>query len=108
AGDSYATVSVASTGKLKLTGSLADSTKFSQSAVASANGQWPLYVSLYAGQGQLLGWLTFANGGVAGDVNWIKNAIATARFFPAGFNFDPHAFGSKFHATFPVFDFSSG
>jgi len=105
-GDSYATVSVASNGKLKLTGSLADATKFTQSTLASANGQWPLYVSLYGGQGQLFGWLTFANGAVDGNVNWIKNPTK-AKFYPAGFAFDTYAVGSQFHAANPLLDFSS-
>ena len=107
-GDSYGTVSLASTGKLKLTGSLADATKLAQSAVVSANGQWPLYVSLYGGQGQLLGWLTFTNGGLEGDVNWIKNPMPTAKFYPAGFDFDSHAVGSIYNATNPLLSFSSG
>ena len=109
AGDGYGAVSVASTGKLKLTGSLADATKLAQSSVASANGQWPLYVSLYGGQGQLLGWLTFTNGGVEGDLNWIKNPMSSAKFYPGGFDFDTHAIGSIYHSTAtPLIDFSSG
>jgi hypothetical protein len=107
-GDSYATVAVAATGKLKMTGSLADANKLTQSTLVSANGQWPLYVSLYGGQGQLFGWLIFANGTVEGDLNWIKNPVAKAKFYPGGFDFDTHAIGSKFHATNPFLDFSSG
>jgi hypothetical protein len=112
AGDSYGTVSVASTGKLKLTGSLADSTKFTQSATASASGQWPLYVSLYGGQGQILGWLTFTNVGlesVGGDVSWIKHSVPTAKFYPNGFNIMPHATGSTYSSALtPLIDFSTG
>ena len=108
-GDGFGTVSVASTGKLKLTGSLADATKLSQSAVVSANGQWPLYVSLYGGQGQLLGWLTLTNGGLEGDVNWIKNPVANAKFYPGGFDFDTHASGSIYLSTAtPLIGFNSG
>ena len=44
AGDSYGTVTVTASGKLKLAGALADSTKVAQSAVASASGEWPRYV----------------------------------------------------------------
>jgi hypothetical protein len=112
AGDGYATASVTTDGKVKLTGSLADGTKFSQSAVISANGQWPFYVSLYKGSGQVLGWLTVTNSGlenVGGDVNWIKAAIPTAKFYPNGFDFHTHATGSIYNsASAPLINFSSG
>jgi hypothetical protein len=108
-GDSYAAVSIASSGKLKMTGSLADSTKFAQSAVAAMNSQWPLYVSLYGGQGQLLGWLTVTNSSISGNVNWIKNAIANAKVYPNGFDFDSEAVGSIYNpAATPSINFNSG
>jgi hypothetical protein len=45
---------------------------------------------------------------VDGDVNWIKNPIGT-KFYPAGFDFDSHASGSKYNAALrPLLDFSSG
>jgi hypothetical protein len=76
------------------------------------NGEWPLYVSLYAGQGQLLGWLTFTNSGqenVGGDVDWIKNAITGAGFYPNGFNFDLHVTGSVYNpAASPLINFANG
>ncbi len=105
-GDSYGTATVSTAGKLKLTGSLADSTKLSQSAVVSANGQWPLYVSLYGGQGQLIGWLTFTNSSVGGDVSWAKNPIANAKFYRNGFDYDATAIGSIYHSA--VFNFNPG
>ncbi len=109
AGDGYATATISTGGKAKLAGSLADGTKLSQSAVVAANGQWPLYVSLYGGQGQILGWLLVTNSGpenVGGDVNWIKPA-GTAKFYPGGFNITPHATGSVFNSSTPI-GFSSG
>jgi hypothetical protein len=111
-GDGYGTVAVSTAGKIKLTGSLADGTKLSQSAVASVNGDWPLYVSLYAGQGQILGWLSLTNSGVenvGGDVSWIKAAMPTAKFYPSGFDFDTHATGSSYNsAAVPLINFTSG
>ncbi len=105
-GDSYGTVNLSTAGKLKLTGSLSDSTKLSQSAVVSANGQWPLYVSLYGGQGQLIGWLTFTNSTVSGDVSWIKNPIANAKFYRNGFDYDATAIGSVYQSA--AFNFNPG
>ena len=110
-GDGFATASVTTGGKVKLAGTLADGTKLSQSAVIAANGQWPFYVSLYSGQGQILGWLTVTSSGlenVGGDVSWIKPAI-TAKMYPGGFNFVTHATGSIYNAAAaPLIDFSPG
>ncbi|HWD91106.1 MAG TPA: S8 family serine peptidase [Verrucomicrobiae bacterium] len=111
-GDGYGTVTVSTSGKIKLAGSLADGTKLSQSSTLSVNGQWPLYASLYAGQGQLLGWLTFTNSGSenpGGDIDWIKNAIPGAKFYPNGFNFDFHALGSIYNpGAAPLIGFENG
>ena len=112
AGDGFATVPVATAGKVKWAGTLADGTKLSQSTVVAANGQWPFYVSLYAGQGQILGWLTVTTSGpenVGGDVSWIKPAIPNAKFYPGGFNFNTHATGSIYNgAASPLINFSNG
>ncbi|HXT12047.1 MAG TPA: S8 family serine peptidase [Candidatus Angelobacter sp.] len=109
-GDGYATVNVTG-GKIKLTGSLADGTKLSQSSAVLENGDWPLYVSTSAGQEQLLGWLTFsplAQESVGGNVNWIK-AVPNAKLYPAGFNFETHATGSLYNAAaVPLIDFGDG
>jgi len=108
-GDSYGTVAISSAGKLKLTGSLADGTKLSQSAVVSANGQWPLYVSLYGGQGQLFGWLTLSNANITGDASWIKNAVSSAKAYQNGFSFNSQAFGSIYNAAAsPLLSFNPG
>jgi len=76
------------------------------------NGQWALYVSLYGGQGQILGWLTFTNSAqedLGGDVNWIKGMIPTAAFYPGGFNFETHASGSFLNpAANPLLGFTDG
>jgi len=100
-GDSFATVTVDTAGKIKLAGSLADGTKLTQSAVLSKNGDWPFFVSLYGGQGLILGWLNFlttATNDVSGDLAWIKPATATAKFYPAGFNLETRAAGFRYHA----------
>ena len=104
AGDGYATATISTGGKVKLAGSLADGTKLSQSGVVAANGQWPLYVSLYGGQGQIFGWLLVTNSGpesVGGDVNWIKPTSGAAQFYPDGFNFTTHARGSIYNSATP-------
>jgi hypothetical protein len=111
AGDGNGTATVDATGKIKFSGSLADGTKVSQSAATSANGEWPLYISLYSGKGQLLGWLVFTNSGqnLSGDVNWIKSQIAKAKFYPNGFNFDTQVTGSAYDPKMnPLIGFTNG
>ena len=104
-------MAVSTAGNIKLAGSL-DGTKLSQSAVGSLNGQWPLYVSLYGGQGQILGWLSFTNSGqenLGGDVSWIKAAMPAAKFYPNGFDFGTPATGSSYNpAAVPLIGFNAG
>ncbi|HEY2083578.1 MAG TPA: S8 family serine peptidase [Verrucomicrobiae bacterium] len=108
-GDGYGAATVSAAGKIRLTGSLADGTKLSESTTATVTGEWPLYVSLYRGQGELLGWLLFTNSGqesVAGDVSWIKNPIS-AKFYPNGFNYGLSAIGSIYNPAMPL-SFANG
>ena len=108
-GDGFGTAAVSAAGQIKFAGSLADGTKISQSAVGLVTAEWPLYLSLYAGQGQILGWLSFTNLGLSGDVSWIKMAMPAAKVYPGGFNFDTHAIGSIYNsAAVPLIDFTSG
>jgi plastocyanin len=99
-GDGFATITVDNTGKISLTGSLADGTKIAQSSVVSGNGLWPFFVPLYGGQGLIIGQLIFqstTNSDVSGDVVWTKPNMATARFYPAGFNLTTTASGLRYH-----------
>lgn len=110
AGDSYATLDVSTMGKIKLTGSLADGTKISQSATLLVNGDWALYDAVSGGQEQILGWLTFnpvAQESVGGTVNWAK-AVPGAKFYPNGFSYDTHATGSIYRSSASPFGFNSG
>jgi hypothetical protein len=96
-GSGYATVSVDRMGKIKLSGSLADGTKISQSSVVSRDGTWPFYVPLYAGGGSLLSWLNFSGAdGVAGEVTWIRPGLNAAKYYPGGFTIQLAATGSRY------------
>ena len=112
-GDSYATVTVDTSGRVKLSGSLADGTPVSQSAVVSADGFWPLFIPLYRGAGQIIGWLNFEDTGsqdIGGLLDWIKNANVKSIFYPGGFtNFPSDAIGSVYSSTNkPVTGFTLG
>ena len=60
-GDGYGSLIVNPLGGVLLSGVLADGTRLTQTANLVGRGQWPLYVSLYGGKGQILGWLIFTN-----------------------------------------------
>ena len=88
AGESWGTVMVDAAGKIHLSGSLADGTSLAQTVPVSPTGRWPLYESLYSGQGLLLGWLAFPNGsnneGPAGEVLWLKSPLSKGAYYTNG------------------------
>lgn len=88
AGHSFATITVDRAGRLRSTASLADRTPLTQSTAVAADGTWPWFGSLYRGQGRLQGWigLSQTNTDSAGDVAWIKPAIAAGSLYAAGFS----------------------
>jgi hypothetical protein len=95
-GDGFATVAVDKSAKIKVTGSLSDNTKFSQSVPLSKHGDWPLGIPLYGNLGLIIGWLNISNG-ITGDVAWLKPNLPTAKFYPAGFNLATTATGLPYH-----------
>jgi hypothetical protein len=104
-GDGYGTLKVNSAGLVVFAGTLADGTKIAQSVTLSQSGQWPFYVSLYAGGGSVLGWLQFAtNTGtdVSGSLNWIRPPVKTSKLYPDGFAMASAAIGSLYVAPVGV------
>jgi len=98
-GESIGTVKVDAGGKVKLAGTLADGTKITQAAGLSKEGLWPACVSLYRGQGLILGWLTFADrpaDDFSGTLDWIKPAQQAAKYYPAGFAIRTEAVGARY------------
>jgi hypothetical protein len=108
-GDSYATVAVSSTGAISMKGVLADGSKMAQKANLLAAGQWPFFVSLASGHNSALGWLTFSNGVIGGNVTWFKLPGAGG-LYPAGFTIATSAIGSSYLFTsgVPVLNVSPG
>jgi hypothetical protein len=110
-GDGYGTVTISSVGQIKLKGALADGTKISQTAALSGDGNWPFYLSLYTGAGEIFGWLRVANGSedLGGAVTWIKNSNPTAKFYPSGFYFQTDATDSACNPlAAPLLDVGNG
>ena len=105
AGDGFGTVKVNSSGQVSFVGTLADGAKVSQSATVSGSGYWPLYLPLYSGNGSLMSWVAFAsntNSDLAGRLIWLKQAVSTSKYYPAGFTNECEAFGSVYRSTYPV------
>jgi hypothetical protein len=87
-GYGVATITNTLAGVATLAGSLGDGTAFHETVPISANGVIPVYVSLYAGKGSLLGWITFTNvppQTLFGELNWIKLSGASKPLYPGGF-----------------------
>jgi hypothetical protein len=73
----------------------------SQGAQVSKNGLWPLYASLYLGNGSLLSWLAFTNqagSDLNGSLSWIRSSNPKAHYYPGGFtnDFNINAVGSAY------------
>jgi hypothetical protein len=108
-GDSYATVTVSSSGAISLKGVLADGTKIAQKANLLTTGQWALYVPLYSGRGSFLSPLTFSNGLIHGYGDWFKESGAGG-LYPGGITNMVEVIGSSYVFTpgVPVLNFSTG
>lgn len=112
-GNGYGTVTVTKSGQIELSGALSDGAALSKTSPLVGTGDWPLYVSLYGGRGQILGWLTFTNSqSLGGRFSWIKQPIPKAALYPGGFDIETNATGSSFQSpsTFagPILDFITG
>jgi Divergent InlB B-repeat domain/Bacterial Ig domain len=112
-GNSFGVVTVSASGSITFAATMGDGAKASQSALLSGSGQWPLYVSLYGGQGSILSWVTFTNFpgyNLFGPMNWIRLTQLGSAFYPAGFTNAIDSFGStyKFTNGIPVLNFTTG
>jgi hypothetical protein len=81
------TASLASNGKVSVSGSLADGTKVTHSSSLSVDGFYPLYAKLYGSKGLVISWLQFSPDSVEGaKVLWVKpKGSAKEKYYPDGF-----------------------
>jgi hypothetical protein len=87
-GNGYGTMKVDGSGKGTVTGALGDAMPYAYNARLSAEGEFPIYISLYGGKGSILGWLTFSSQALSdlnGDLTWTRPAIPASRLYSAGF-----------------------
>jgi glucuronoarabinoxylan endo-1,4-beta-xylanase len=112
-GDGCGAVTVGAAGGIAVSGSLGDGTAFSQNATISGQGNWPFYVSLYSGGGEIIGWLAFSNApttDLSGPVTWIKPSQRTSKLYPEGFVSQTQVVGSQYGFTnkHPILNFTNG
>lgn len=114
-GASFGTVNVSTAGRVSLSTTLADGTRLSQSAPISKDGYWPLYAPLYGNQGSVISWVVFNSteeSDLSGLFSWFKPAIASAKYYQAGFAIDQTLSGSRYTAptnsSDPILNFTSG
>ena len=101
-GNGYGTLTVDSSGKIRLSATLGDGTRISQTAAVSENGMWPVYIPLYSKSGSLEGLVAFTNivgvSDLSGTLTWFKPAIPTAKLYPNGFTTQIALLGSTYTA----------
>jgi hypothetical protein len=100
-GHGMGTVKIDATGKVVLSGTLADGSKVTQSSILSKQGYWPLYSSLYAGGGVVASWVQFTNqaeSDFGGQFVWVKNAGTISKYYPRGFTNEVWAMGSAYQS----------
>jgi hypothetical protein len=109
-GDGFGAVTVGSSGSLSFSGFAGDNTAAAQSTMVCENGQWPLYLRMYSGNGSMLGWLTFAateTNDITGNVSWIKLASTNSAFYRLGFTNFLAAEGSFYSSQLPLLNLST-
>lgn len=98
-GDGCATVSVAKSGNIRLLGSLPDGSRLTTSAILSEEGMWPLFASLRAGKGMLVGWLSFTNSvssDMTGQLLWMQLSQPRALAYRQGFTNETSILASRY------------
>ncbi|MFN7138317.1 MAG: cadherin repeat domain-containing protein [Limisphaerales bacterium] len=88
----YGLLTLDAQGKIKLVGGMPDTVNTKCSGHLSKNREWPFYSALYphkrtvAGRtfvehrGAALGWLTFGNSYVEGDIRWVTDGTISSAF----------------------------
>lgn len=94
-GDSSGTMNLVKNGTIQWSDLLPDGGKLSQKSVLSKDGVWPIYSSLYNGNGALIGWLQLSNhtSQIGGSAVWVMPPNQNA-LFPNGLTNTFNASGS--------------
>jgi hypothetical protein len=93
-----AVVTVSAAGLARVKGTMGDGSPLVHVTGISKHGELPLYGSLQAGRGAVLGWLSMTNGAgqeVSGLVDWFKLPTAGTTNYPDGFTLQTTVTGSR-------------
>jgi cyclophilin family peptidyl-prolyl cis-trans isomerase len=97
AGDGFASITIDKSGKVKVTGYLADGTAFTQTSPLSQYGRCPLYANFLGGRGAVSGWLSFVGptgDTITGSVLWQKPAAG--KILSSGITAQSTAIGGRY------------
>ena len=104
-GNGFGSVKVDAGGTVRLSATLGDGTKISQTAAVSKDGEWPLFVPLYSKKGSISGWVTFTNivgvSDLGGTLSWFKPPVP-GKFYTNGFASQIMFLGSAYTNTMPA------
>jgi hypothetical protein len=95
-GYGYGNVKVDAGGGIKWSGALADGTKVTQSSTLSKEGYWPLFTTLYGGNGVAMSWMQFTNSDLDGIVVWLRPPGPRTKLYPGGFTNTFESIGSMY------------
>jgi len=113
-GYGFGTLTVDVSGNLSFSGLLGDGAKVTQASVLVGQGQWPFYLSPYAGKGLVQGWLQFLTNGtnqdITGQVSWLKLGGVPGKLYPRGFEFPDgvDVVGSLYTNGTPLLNWTDG
>lgn len=103
AGYGFASVRIDRNGNVNMSGLLADGTSIAERTALAKDGRWPLFSSIYGGDGSILGWLNFGDtNDLTGNVTWIRPEIWWARAYPDGFTNQTDVIASPWVRTVPA------
>ncbi len=103
AGYGFANVRIDRSGNVNMNGFLADGTFIAERTALAKDGRWPLFTSIYGGDGSVLGWMNFGDtNDLSGNVAWIRPELWWARAYPDGFTNQTDIIASGWVRTVPA------
>ncbi|HVV02199.1 MAG TPA: hypothetical protein VHH88_12600 [Verrucomicrobiae bacterium] len=99
-GNSYGTITVSTSGQVRVAWFFADGEKAAQSTTLSGSGEFPAFASL-GRRGFAAGWMQFTNApdtDLTGLISWNKTRSLHDKYYPGGFQFSAPVIGSRYVA----------
>ncbi|HLX70902.1 MAG TPA: hypothetical protein VKV04_14845, partial [Verrucomicrobiae bacterium] len=101
-GQGFGTAAISASGGVQFSATLPDGVKITQKSALSKAGVWPVYSSLYSGNGVFIGWMQCTNQiDVQGSAVWEMPAGAGG-LYPGGLTNQIDAAGSRIQGSIPA------